>query len=96
MNWLIAILIWITFTWDPVPGAVAYRIEASNNHGNTWSQLSYGATTKVTLSLPTNMGIIFLRWIVIHEQIGKDKINAVSWRFDPTLGIPHKINLGIE
>ena len=40
MKWLIIIMIWITFTWDPVPGAVNYRVEASHTYGKTTSAMS--------------------------------------------------------
>lgn len=95
-KWLIILTIWITFTWDPVPGAIAYRIEASHTYGKTWSQLSYGATTETRIPLPSNMGLILLKLVVIHERVGEDKTSSIGWWFDPTLGSPYMVNLGVK
>lgn len=95
-KWLIVFAIWITFTWDAVPGAKAYRIEASHTYGKTWSQLSYGATTKTRIPLPSNMGLILLKLVVIYERVGEDKTSSIGWWFDPALGSPYMVNLGIE
>jgi len=96
MKWLIIFAMWITLTWDAVPGAKNYRIEASHTYGRTWSQLSYGATTETNIPLPVNMGLILLRLTVIYEEFGKDKTSSVGWWFDPTLGSPWTVNLGVK
>ncbi len=94
MKWLLSIAIWITLTWNPVPGA-HYRVEASHTYGKTWGQISYGATTSVRVSLPENIGVILLKLVVI-DGAGEAKASSVGWWFDPTLGSPYMVNLGVQ
>ena len=100
LKWLIVIEIWITFTWDAVPGAKNYRIEISNTYGRTWSNVSYGATTETRIPIPDNMGLILLRLTVIYEDEGSikkdERKSSIGWWFDPSLGSPYMVNLGVQ
>jgi len=89
----VLLAVWITFSWQAVPGAKAYRIEASHTYGRTWSQLAYGATTETKIPLPTNMGLILIRLTVIYEEFGQDKVSSMGWWFDPTQGSPWMVEL---
>jgi len=95
MKWLIILTVWITLTWEPVPGAVNYRVEASHTYGKTWGNVSYGATTETRIPLPENMGLILLKLTVIDE-IGNERISSIGWWFDPTVGSPYMVNLGVQ
>jgi len=92
MKWLISTLIWITLTWEAVPGAANYRIEASNN-GRTWSQLSYGPTTSTRIPLPDIPGRIDLKLVVIDEA-GTARTSAIGWFYDPEMGTSYIANFG--
>ncbi len=74
MNRLICLLaIWVALSWDPIPD-VHYKVEAYTSTTPTWRQVSYGATTRVRLSLPENMGLIMLRLVIIDEA-GRETIS---------------------
>jgi len=95
LKWSIIFAIWITFTWDAVPGAKNYRIEISNSYGRTWSDVSYGATTETRIPIPENMGLILLRLTVVYEDKAERK-SSIGWWFDPSLGSPYMVNLGAQ
>ena len=92
MKWLITFLIWITLTWEAVPGAANYKIDASNN-GRSWINLSFGPSTSTNIPLPDIPGRIDLRLIVIDEA-GTARTSAIGWFYDPQLGSSYIANFG--
>jgi len=94
-KWLIVIAIWITFTWDAVPGAENYSLEISNSYGRMWSNLSYGPANTTRIPIPDNLGLILIRLTVIYQDKNQRK-SSIGWWFDPSLGSPYMMNLGVQ
>ncbi len=88
-------LIWITFTWAPVPDAENYRVEASYTYGRTWSNISYGATTETRVPVAEDLGTILFRLTVVYQD-GNERKSSIGWWFDPSLGSPYMVDLGVK
>jgi hypothetical protein len=51
----------VPLSWDPVDGAVGYKVYASTDTGTTWTEIADVAATSVTLTGEPDSGLILYR-----------------------------------
>lgn len=92
MKWLIGLAIWITFTWNPIPGA-HYQIQVSRDWGRTWGTIVFGAIPEARVSIDERVGTVMLKLTVIRQD-GSRRTNKIGWFFDPADDPPDRVHLG--
>lgn len=85
----------VSLTWNPVVGAITYRIYASGDQGVTWAQVAEvpGPTAQI---VAPNAGLILYRASAMNAQGETIRMEFGAWYNGTWLPVPPPAGLGIQ